>query len=370
MGNAVFGTYMPVYFQSAGLSPSQIGILLSLGPLVAVLAQPVWGAVGDRARSKNSVLAVLLVGSGIVMLLFPLSSAFMYLLLMVCLFTFFQTSTFALSDTITLEQLDKQSRWSFGPIRLGGTFGFAAMSVFFGWLATRDIGYMFPVYALVMLASLLILNRLPRVAGARARGSTERVWVLLKHRKLVTYMSISLVLHITMGYYYSFFPVYFRDLGGDNALLGWSMLISSLSEIPFLLLAAKIFKKVRITTVLLVAGIASAARWFICSLTDSAVWLLPTQLLHGMIFIVLTVTLAMYINQVVPKSLKASGQTLNGLLTLGVARIIGSFFGGFASEAYGMRMVFYVCGWIALACCLFTLVVLLRERREEAAQPV
>ncbi|MFS0726169.1 MFS transporter [Paenibacillus sp. 1P07SE] len=369
MGNAVYGTYMPVYFQSAGLSPSQIGILLSLGPLVAVLAQPVWGAVGDRARTKNRVLAVLLAGSGVAMLMFPFSTAFVYLLLMVCLFTFFQTSIFALSDTITLEQLDKQSRWTFGPIRLGGTFGFAAMSVFFGWLATRDVSYMFPVYALIMLAGLLLLIRLPRVSGGRAPGSTERVWVLLKNRKLVTYMGISLVLHITMGYYYSFFPVYFRDLGGDNGLLGWSMLISSLSEIPFLLLAGRIFKRVRISTVLLVAGLASAARWFICSLTDSAIWLLPTQLLHGLIFIVLTVTLAMYINQVAPKSLKASGQTLNGLLTLGVARIIGSFFGGFASEAYGMRAVFNACGWIALACCLYTAFILLRERREEAVQP-
>ncbi|SDD31593.1 MFS transporter, PPP family, 3-phenylpropionic acid transporter [Paenibacillus sp. UNCCL117] len=366
MGNAVYGTYMPVYFQSIGLTPSQIGTLLSLGPLVAVLAQPVWGAVGDRARSKNTVLAVLLLGSGTAIMLFPLSEAFIYLLLMVCLFTFFQTSTFAISDAVTLEELEKHPRWTFGTIRLGGTFGFALMSVAFGWLAKTHIGLLFPVYALVMLASLGLLTRLPRVAGYRTAGNPERIWVLLKHRKLMTYMGINLVLQITLGYYYSFFPVYFRDLGGDNALLGWSMLISSLSEIPFLLLAGKIFKKIRISWVLLVSGLATAVRWFAYSVTDSAGWLLPAQLLHGLMFIVLTVTMAIYINQEVPKSLKASGQTLYGLLSLGVARIIGSFFGGFASEAFGMRAVFAFCGWIALACCVFTVFVIMREKTGEA----
>lgn len=90
MGNAVYGTYIPVYFQSVGASPAQIGSLLSLGPLVAVLAQPLWGTIGDRSKTKNSVLALLLIGSGVSVLLFPISSAFYYMLLMVCLFTFFK----------------------------------------------------------------------------------------------------------------------------------------------------------------------------------------------------------------------------------------------------------------------------------------
>ncbi len=54
MGNAVYSTFIPVYFLNIGFSPSQIGTLLSLGPLVAILAQPVWGALGDRARTKKT----------------------------------------------------------------------------------------------------------------------------------------------------------------------------------------------------------------------------------------------------------------------------------------------------------------------------
>jgi PPP family 3-phenylpropionic acid transporter len=367
MGNAVYGTYIPVYFQSIGCTPAQIGTLLSIGPMVAVLAQPVWGAVGDRSKTKNAVLRMLIIGSGLAILLFPLSVEFYYLLFAVCLFTFFQTSIFSISDAITLEELEKHPKWSFGPIRLGGTVGFALMSVAFGMIAHVQIGYLFPMYAIVMLVSLILLSRFPRVAGHQSLGMKMQVWVLFKNRKLMMYLGINLVLQITMGYYYSFFPVYYRELGGNNILLGWSMVISSLSEIPFLLYANRIFERIRLTHILLVSSAATAVRWFAFSFLENPYWILPVQMLHGLMFIVLTVTMAMYINREVPKELKASGQTLNGLLNLGVARIIGSFFGGFASEAFGIKSVFYFCGWIAVACAAGIAMIIIAGARQRSA---
>lgn len=279
---------------------------------------------------------------------------------------FFQTSIFAISDAITLEELDKQKRWSFGGIRLGGTFGFAIMSFAFGYLAKMNINYLFPVFAAVMLVSLLLLTRFPKISGYQSAGSKMQVWVLFKNRKLMIYLGINLVLQITLGYYYSFFPIYFRELGADNVMIGWSMVISSLSEIPFLLFANRLMERVRLTHILLISSFAAALRWICFSFTENPYWVLPAQALHGLIFIVLTVTMAMYINREVPKELKASGQTLNGLLSLGVARIIGSFFGGFASEAYGMRSVFLFNAWIALACSACIIWVTIREKKAES----
>jgi PPP family 3-phenylpropionic acid transporter len=361
-GNAIYGTFIPVYFQSIGATPSQIGTLLSLGPLVAVLAQPMWGTLSDRAANKNSILALLLIGSGASILLFPISTAFFYLMVMVCLFTFFQTSIVAVSDTITLEELERHKNWSFGSIRLGGTIGFALMSLLFGFVAKLNIDYLFPLYAFVMLISLILLYRFPKVNGYQSNGNKMQMWVLFKNKKLMIYMGINLVLQITLGYYYSFFPVYFKSMGADNVLLGWSMLISAASEIPFLLFAARILKRIRITHILFVSSIATALRWFAFSFTDNPYWVLPAQVLHGLIFIVLSVTMAIYINQEVPKELKASGQTLNGLLSTGVARIIGSFAGGFASEAFGMKEMFFYNGWIAVGCAICVIMISFREK--------
>jgi PPP family 3-phenylpropionic acid transporter len=62
--------------------------------------------------------------------------------------------------------------------------------------------------------------------------------------------------------------------------------------------------------------------------------------MHGMNFVVLTFSMATYINKEVPKELRASGQTMNGLIGLGLSRIIGSMGGGFLSDLVGTRQVF------------------------------
>ncbi|MDG0808183.1 MFS transporter [Cohnella rhizosphaerae] len=351
MGNAVYGTFIPLYFRDAGFDASQIGILLGIGPLVAIFAQPVWGTLSDRAKTKNHILLLLIAGSGGAMLLYPLSDGFGYLLAMISIFTFFQASIFALSDAITLEELDRQ-RWAggFSRIRLAGTIGFALMSIAFGLIAEKRVDLMFAVYAMVMAVSFAFVLRFPSVAGHQKQGRRIRIWVLFRNRKLVFYLAVNFVLHITLGYYYTFFPLYFQELGGSNAWLGWSMVISSLSEVPFLLLAGKIFQRVRIHYILFGAGIAAALRWYLFSAIHDPYWTIPVQVLHGLIFIVLSVTMATVINREVPDELKASGQTLNALLCLGVARLIGSYAGGEASEIWGMRDVFLYNAVLAVGC--------------------
>lgn len=360
----MYGTFLPVYLNNAHFSQAEIGTLLSLGPLIAMFGQPVWGAIGDRARTKNRVLRLLIIGCGVAILFFPLSHQFMYIMVLICIFMFFQTSIFALSDAITLEEVDRQPTWNFGWIRLGGTVGFAMMSLVFGFVAKTHIDSMFSVYACTMLAALLCLWRFPAAAGRPSNVMGKKFRELFKNKKLMFYLGLNFIIQITLGYYYAFFPIYLKEMGGDSSLLGWSMTISSLSELPFLIFSAKIFKRVPVSIVLLVAALASSLRWFLFSQIGDPLWLLPVQLLHGVIFIVLSVTLAMVINREVPPEWKASGQTLNGLLSLGAARIIGSFLGGILSAAYGMRQVFLYSSWVSMACVvLFGLVIFLRRKQ-------
>lgn len=354
---------MPVYLNNAKFSQEQIGVLLSLGPLIAMIGQPVWGALGDRAKTKNHILRLLIIGSGISILFFPISHQFLFILVIICIFTFFQTSIFALSDAITLEELDRQPTWSFGLIRLGGTVGFAIMSLLFGFVAKSYINSMFLVYACTMFAALLCLWQFPAAAGRPANVMGRKFRELFKNGKLMFYIGMNFIIQITLGYYYAFFPIYFKQMGGDSVLLGWSMTISSLSELPFLLFSAKILKRVPISIILLVAALASSLRWYLFSQIEVAHWLLPVQVLHGVIFIVLSVTIATIINREVPAEWKASGQTLNGLLSLGAARIIGSFLGGFMSAAYGMRQVFLYSSWLSMACVMVIGIVLFTRRK-------
>jgi len=362
MGNAVYGTFMPVYLKNIGLSQTSIATLLSFGPLIAVLAQPLWGSIGDRAKSKNSVLQILSLGSAVSILLLPFSHQYLYLLLIVCLITFFQTSINPLSDAITLEHLAR-TKWNFGPIRLAGTIGFALMSVAFGIVAKENINSIYIVYSLVMLLTLVICTLLPKIKGHQSNTNKVSLLVLLKNRKLMLFVLLNFIVQITLGYYYAFFPIYFNQLGADNGLLGWSMLFASLSELPFLLFGHKIIERFSIPVVLVGTAFFAGLRWLLLYFVHNPYLVLPIQLLHGAIFIVLSVTLAIYINQEVPKELKASGQTMNGLISLGLARIIGSMAGGIASEYVGMREVFLYNSFVAFITFIVFIFVFLKESK-------
>jgi PPP family 3-phenylpropionic acid transporter len=362
MGNAVYGTFMPVYLKNIGLSQTSIATLLSLGPLIAILAQPVWGTVSDRSETKNKVLQLLTLGSAISVLLFPLSNQYLYLLLIICLTTFFQSSINPLSDAITLEHLAK-TRWNFGPIRLAGTIGFAMMSVVFGMIAKRNINSIFIVYTIVMLITLLICTLLPKIKGHQNNRNKVSIFVLLKNRKLMLFMTLNFIIQITLGYYYSFFPIYFNQLGADNGLLGWSMLVSAMSELPFLLYGHKFIQKFGIPVILVGAAFFAGIRWLLLFFVHNPYLVLPIQLFHGLIFIVLSVTLAIFINQEVPKELKASGQTMNGLISLGLARIIGSIAGGVASDYLGMRNIFLYNALLAFITFIVFSIIFLKESK-------
>lgn len=339
MGGAIYGTFVPVYLDYIGYSKSEIGILMSLGPFVAIIAQPFWGITSDRARSKNFVLQILFLASIFTMALFPLSRNFYYLIAVITLFTFFQTSTGPISDAITLEYLSETNK-SFGPIRMAGTIGYAVMSIIAGWFAQGYIGSIFALNILVMFIAFMIVFKLPVVEGHQFGKERIPIWRLFSNRNLVLLMILNFLIQTTLGFYYTYFPIYFRQIGGSNKLLGLAYFISAMSEIPFLLYADKILKRIGTRWALIGASGVAALRWLIISFIPNAYLVLPFQLLHGLIFIVLYYSMATYINQEVPKELKASGQTVNNLIGMGISRIVGSLLGGFLSDLYGIKMVF------------------------------
>lgn len=339
MCNAAYSIYIPVYLNSVGYSKTNIGILLSLAPIIAIIAQPLWGTLSDRAKHKNTILIILILGSSFSILLYKLSINFFYLSLIISCFTLFQTSINPLSDAIALEYTSK-TKWKFGHIRLAGTIGYSLMSVAAGILLMKNINRIFLLYFIAGLLAFIAALYLPKIRGHQSVGKKLVFWSLFKDKTLILYLSFALIIQITLGYYYTFFSIYYQQLGASKTLIGWSNFIAAMSETPFLLFSHIVLKKIKTPHVLIIAGSAAALRWLLLGLTVNPFSILVFQLLHGFINIVITVSLAMYINEFVPDELKASGQALNGLVCTGIARILGSLLGGYFSDVFGIKNMF------------------------------
>ncbi|NLC68766.1 MAG: MFS transporter [Clostridiaceae bacterium] len=337
--NGVLNPFFPVYLDHIGFSQTIKGVLLALGPLVAMLSQPLWGIMGDRAKTKNAILKILIAASALFFSFFLLHTETWYVFAIYIIFMFFYSSINPMIDTITLDYLER-TKWKFGPIRAGGTIGFALTALTSGFIIRDKINNMFIMYSAILCICFIFACRLQPVKGYQFGKKKISQASLLKNRKLMSLMALGFAVQVTLGYYYSFYPVYVKQLGGDSTLLGLAMFISASSELPFLFFANRITRKLGIVNTLLGSALLTALRWFITYSANNACHAVLANFLHGFTFIVFTYCLAVFINENVPKELRASGQALNGLINMGAARIVGNILGGVLSDIFGIKKMF------------------------------
>jgi len=231
------------------------------------------------------------------------------------------------------------------------------MSIFAGIYAKQNINGIFGLYFLIAMILFSAVFLIPQVSGHQSKEKKVSFLVLLRNYELVLLLIYSTILQVTLGFFYSFFGIYLKDMGGDNGLLGWAMFISAIFEVPFLLFANRIINRLGTRNALVLSGGVMALRWFLLHVIKNPFWVLPVQMLHGLSFIVVSYSMATYINQKVPMELKASGQALFGFLSMGVARIISTLLGGYLSDLFEIRHVFLYSSYLIIASTLLFLLL-------------
>ena len=355
LSTSVYQNFISVYFASVGITTMQMAALMAAMPMVSIVTQPMWGALGDRTGSKRLLLCLLAIGSMGLILSFRLSNGFYYLLAMLTLFSALFTALQPLGDSIVLEAL-MAGRRPFGPLRLLGCLIFSLSSLLSGWFLEGRSNFI--IYLTSGYLGLVALSAwaLPKTPGKqRSGGAKGGFFSLLKDKTLRDLLIFTMLLQMTMGYFYSFFSVHFVSApGGSSELLGLCYLISALAEVPFLLNADRLFERYGAGKLLSVTALALSVRWLVLGLTDNMWAIMTSQLLHGGGFIVMTVTMSKYISLTVPEALRSRGQMLLAVLGFGIARVVGSLGGGALAQALGMQRAFLVpCGVAALALLIF-----------------
>lgn len=357
MANAVYQGYISKYFQMRGATTDQLSVLLAAAPLISIAAQPFWGAMGDRAKSRNRVLRLMiLLGIGLILLL-PLSDAFGWLLAVGALFAAQYTSIQPMGDSIILESLLARGNQPFGPLRLCGSLSFAVVNLAFGLLVGERFEWVIYLTAALLAGVLLSTWLLPPTPGHQAESGRKMSPLdLLRIEGMPSLLALFMLLQLCMGYFYSFFSIHFTALpGGSMTLLGLAYFLSAVSELPFLLNADRLFERLGAGRLMCLSALTMLTRWTLLAACPSVPVVLCSQVLHGGGFIVMSVSMAKHMNATVPPELKSSGQLLLAVAGYGLARVFGILGGGLLSGLLGgTRPGFAVmAGLCALTLILF-----------------
>jgi len=345
---AVYQNYISVYFKARGLSVELVGVLMAAVPLVSIFSQPLLGSPGDRMRSRNQLIRILAVCSAAAMLLLKVSGNFWWLLGLIVLFAGFYTALQPLGDAVILEALAPE-RIPFGPLRLTGSVIFAIGSFFIGRFLNLHISWTVYLTSIALALLFVASYALPQSAGRQREHNKVSFLTLLKQKELALLLGLFALLQITMGYFYAYFGIFYISLPGGNVqLLGLCYLISAFSELPFLLLADKLFDRIGAGKLLCIAALAVSLRWITLAVSTNVYFIMASQVLHGWGFIVMMVSMSKYISFTVPVELRARGQTLLGIIGYGVARSVGSGIGVLLADRIGLQSGFFVTAGISI----------------------
>lgn len=347
-GQAMYNTYLNLFLTDNGFSNTSIGIVQSISTVILVLVQPIWGIISDKSKSKNQIIGLLAVAVAIVCLSFYAFKTSLWLAFCVMLFTVFFSPAFTLQDNYTLEMLEN-SKWDFGNIRLGGTLGYAFCAMVVGFIIGNNYGNIFWMMSIFFIIAGTMYFFMPKVEGHRHKGTKVKYSALLKDKPLICMLIFNIIYFMGTSFYFQFYPIYFRDtLGASSQLVGMLSFTSAMSEVPFFWFAYKIEKRFGTEKVMLFAGIATAIRWILLYFVTSPYAVLGTSLLSGCGYVGFSYCLIKYINDTVPREMRATAQSLNAILGTIFSRIIFAPIGGMLGDMFELNNILLASGIIMM----------------------
>jgi PPP family 3-phenylpropionic acid transporter len=366
-GLGIFFPFFSLYLrENARLSGSQMGLVLSMLPLIGTLAQPFWGQLADRTGSRSSVLALLIFGAAAGYLSLGFARGFPALLLTTMLLALFSTAMIPTAMAVSFALAEGNRARQLGRMRVWGTVGFLLLVVGFppllhqlqaarglarvpGGPSEPGLELMFPITAGTVVIGALIALALPRggeMALRAPRGDWRR---LLRHRPFVRLLAFALVAYACLQGPMSIFPIYVRALGGslDSVSQMWILMLAL--EIPLVFYSGSSIARVGPRGLLAIGVLAGGVRWTACGLAPDLAFAFPFQILHGVVVAGLVVGGPLYVEAVVPERLRSTGQGMLAMVGVSIGAVASQIGTGVLLELGGPRAPYLVGGIGALA---------------------
>lgn len=362
--------YLPLFLYERSFSGVQIGLLLGTMPIVMMIFQPMWSYLSDLLNKRRVLLIFSCLGMGITMLGIGLAEQFIFAFMWSILFAVLWAPLSPISTAMLLDSLEETGEpEKYGLIRLWGSIGFSITSLLVGSLFLGQIlNYLTwlagGLYVLLGLAGSL----LPEKKGMIAQPKIKRSQILSGNSRLVLYLLASMFIGATFGVYNNYITLFMHDLNAQDWLVGLTVSLQALIEVPLMLLVPFSLKHFRAQSIILAGAVLLPLRWAVYFFLQRPGWVAPLQIIHGIAIVSFFVVGVAYIDQLISPGWRATGQGLYGTTMFGVGSALGVYLAGFAIEWFEVRSVWglnFILGLIGLGMLLFAFN---REKRGNALQ--
>lgn len=366
-----FGALYPMmglYFDDIGLTGSQIGMIMSIGPIVAIMAQPIWGMLSDRTQKPKLILTLTTVIAGTTGLLFFASNWYIYLLLAAAFLSIFQSAVVPISDSLAMSYV-KKSGIEYGSLRLWGAIGFAVAVWFAGLvIEVTFTGVIFIIFAVALWLSAIFAHQMPSDAEPIRVDLRAGLARLVKIPAFVIFLMSTFMIFGAINANNFYFGIYYVSIGGTVAGVGLVFLIAAGSEAPFMRIVGSFIRRFGLINILIFAAILSAARWLFFYFEPSTGWVLAVSIVQGISVGFYIPAAIQLVRDLTPDEIKVTGMSIYASFGNGLGTMACTFAGGFIFEYYSILHTYLFFGFVTCIGILCLVALAIMDKRQKIHQ--
>lgn len=332
--------FVNLFYRQQGLTGTEIGLVLTAGSIIGLLASPWWGRWSDAGAPLTRLLQLGLVAAGITLIVLSQQSTFGWIVLIVGLESLAVAGLSPLSDALAL-RITAARRAGYGSVRVWGSAGWAVCVLVSGWLIERTslvAGFLGNAFGF-FVAALLLLG-IPKIYDTprertQLRGLREAVRQVIQNRALLV-LALALLAQGLLGNgHMEFGNIYLEQLGASAALIGIASMLAAAVELPAMFLADRLVARIGATYTLLLGFLLTGAP-LILVLIFPEVWaILVTRATFGVAFSLFVIALVKYVTHYAPPALTATMLALFTVTLMALIQMVAAPLGGIIFDAVG-----------------------------------
>lgn len=344
-----FAPYFTLYLQSLGFSAADIGILMSVGPVMRAVAPAFWGALSDGSGRRVPIIRISAVLTTAAFASFFVAEGFWAMIGGIGLSFFFWTAAHPLVEALTLDRLRDRTA-DYGRIRLWGSVGFI--------VAVMGVGALLDIAALRVLlwaCFALLLGVVGCAYSLRETGKAQphheapRLRHGLRRPEVVALLAACFFMSAAHGPLYVFYSIHLVDHGYGKTVVGALWSLGVVAEILVFYFLPRLMRQFSLYRILLASfGLAVLRFLMIGWFADSLLLLLLAQVMHGATFGAYHAAAVAALSRWFPPQQQGRVQALYGSVSFGAGGMLGNFVSGMAWSGLGAAWTYTLGAAMAL----------------------
>lgn len=299
--------------------------------------------------------------------LYYLGNSFLCMFFATVVVTSFTTAVIPLSDAILIARSLKEG-YSYSIIRLGGTLGYAVMTICAGmYLKTRpQMQFVFAFFAYMILFCFCIGLKEERngqivINEVVQENEQNRIF---KNRDVYIVLGLAFVSQMGLSFYTGFIGPYILEKGYTQSTIGVINSISALSEVPVLFYINRMLRKHGTIKILFLSCFLMGIR-ILLPIRSGIIGIVLAQLLQGVTYMTMYYSCAVYISTCVYEKYQTKGQSILNVVQLGLGAIVGNLVGGKLIRLLGYEKGYLLMAGITTLMTICALIVYFWKNREQ-----